>query len=210
MAGQPLATRATFAGMFKGPLGRLTAAVTVMNGATLFGWWGLNLWLPGYLSIPVEDGGIGLSTYVMSGLVLAMQVGMWFGYITFGFVGDEFGRLAYLVYLLLAAVLLPLYGVVRHPLILLFLGPLVAFFGTGYLSRSGALTAEIYPTEIRATAQGFTYNVGRIASALAPLAVGSLAQSQGFGLAFGLTGAAFLFAAITWYWIPDTTGRALV
>jgi MFS family permease len=196
--------------MFKGRLGRLTVAVTVMNGATLFGWWGLNLWLPGYLSIPVADGGIGLGTYAMSGLVLAMQVGMWFGYITFGFVGDAFGRKrAYLVYLLLAAVLLPLYGVIRNPLILLFLGPLVAFFGTGYLSGFGALTAEIYPTEIRATAQGFTYNVGRIGSALAPLAVGSLAQSQGFGLAFGLTGAAFLFAAITWYWIPDTTGRAL-
>jgi MFS family permease len=211
-SGRPAsATHGTFAGMFKGSLGRLTVAVTVMNGATLFGWWGLNLWLPGYLSIPVEDGGIGLGTYAMSGLVLAMQVGMWFGYITFGFVGDAFGRKrAYLVYLLLAAVLLPLYGVIRHPLILLFLGPLVAFFGTGYLSGFGALTAEIYPTEIRATAQGFTYNMGRIASALAPLAVGSLAQSQGFGLAFGLTGAAFLFAAITWYWIPDTTGRALV
>ncbi len=37
---------------------------------------------------------------------------------------------------------------------LLLLGPFVAFFGTGYYSGLGAVTAEIYPTDIRATAQG--------------------------------------------------------
>ena len=61
---------------------------------------------------------------------------------------------------------------------LLLLGPFVAFFATGYFSGFGAVTAEIYPTDIRATAQGFTYNLGRIASAAAPLTVGTLAQTQ--------------------------------
>ena len=32
----------------------------------------------------------------------------------------------------------------------------------------GAVTAELYHTGIRATAQGFTYNIGRIVSAAAP------------------------------------------
>ena len=53
----------------------------------------------------------------------------------------------------------------RAPLALLLLGPFVAFFATGYFSGFGAVTAEIYPTDIRATAQGFTYNIGRVASA---------------------------------------------
>ena len=55
-------------------------------------WWGLNLWVPSYLSLPVAQGGIGLSTATMSTFIVAMQVGMWLGYVTFGFIGDKFGR----------------------------------------------------------------------------------------------------------------------
>ena len=73
------------------------------------------------------------------------------------------------------------------PLALLLLGPFVAFFATGYFSGFGAVTAEIYPTEIRASAQGFTYNMGRVTSALAPFVVGSLAQRHGFQAALSLT-----------------------
>ena len=92
---------------------------------------------------------------------------------------------------------------------LLLLGPFVAFFATGYFSGFGAVTAEIYPTSIRATAQGFTYNIGRVASAIAPYAVGSLAQTRGFGVALSICSVAFLLAAVTWIWIPETRGRAL-
>jgi len=95
------------------------------------------------------------------------------------------------------------------PVVLFFLGPFVAFAATGYFSGFGAVTAEIYPTSIRATAQGFTYNVGRLASAAAPYLVGSLADTNGFGPALLICAAAFVLAAITWTWIPETKGRAL-
>jgi MFS family permease len=199
-----------FRDIFRGRLRGVTVAVTLMNACTMFGWWGLNLWIPGYLSIPAAQGGIGLSAYQMSALVVAMQVGMWFGYVTFGFIADAIGRKrAYVIYVLAAAVLLPLYGFVRNPLVLLALGPFVAFFGTGYFSGFGPLTAELYPTAVRATAQGFTYNIGRVASAVAPFAVGSLAQARGFGLAFSITGVAFLLAGVAWIWIPETRGQTL-
>ena len=135
---------------------------------------------------------------------------MWFGYVSFGFIADAIGRSrAYVAFLLLTSVLLPLYGVVRQPVILLALGPILAFFGTGYYSGFAALTAELYPTSVRATAQGFTYNVGRVASAAAPFIVGSLAAARGFGVAFSAAGAAFLFAAIVWRWIPETGNQEL-
>ena len=51
---------------------------------------------------------------------------------------------------------------------------------------------------VRATAAGFCYNFGRIASAAAPYTVGSVAQSRGFGAAFTIAGAAFLLAALAW------------
>jgi MFS family permease len=196
--------------IFRGPLLRLTVAITLMNAATMFAWWGFNLWIPAYLSLPVERGGIGLSTTHMSLLVVAMQAGMWLGYVTFGFVSDGVGRKpTYVTYLVMASALILAYSVTRDPRILLALGPFVAFFGTGYFSGFGAITAEIYPTAIRATAQGFTYNIGRVASAVAPFVVGSLAETAGFGLSFTVTAAAFAVAAAMWIWIPETRGRTV-
>ena len=206
----PAAARGAFGDIFRPPMRRLTIAVTIMNAFTLFGWWGFNLWLPSYLSSPTAQGGVGLSTTMMSGFVVAMQVGMWFGYVTFGVVADAFGRKrAYVAYLLTAAGLMFVYARVRHPLALLLLGPLVAFFGTGYFTGFGVVTAELYPTAIRATAQGLTYNVGRLASAAAPFTVGSLAGQHGFVTAFTVTAAAFLLAACWWLVIPETRRRSV-
>lgn len=189
---------------------RLTVFITLMNACTLFAWWGLNLWVPSYLSMAVEQGGVGLSTRLMSGMVIFMQVGMWLGYVSFGFISDRAGRKkTYIVFLIAAACFVFLYSTTRQPFILLFLGPFVAYFGTGYFSGFGALTAEIYPTSIRATAQGITYNTGRIVSAAAPLVVGSLAQTRGFGFAFAVISASFLLAAVLWVGIPETRGREL-
>jgi MFS family permease len=194
--------------IFRRPLLPLTLAITLMNAATMFAWWGFNLWIPAYLSLPHDRGGIGLSTTHMSVLVIAMQAGMWLGYVTFGFVSDAIGRKpTYVAYLVLAAGLILTYGFTSHPTALLLLGPFVAFFGTGYFSGFGAITAEIYPTAVRATAQGFTYNIGRVASAVAPFAVGSLAETAGFGASFTITAAAFALAALLWVWIPETRGR---
>jgi MFS family permease len=201
---------AGFATLFSSQMFGVTVAVTLMNACTMFAWWGFNLWLPAYLSSPVEKGGIGLSTSAMAGFVVAMQVGMWFGYVSFGYISDWVGRKrAYVMYVLAAAALIAVYLSVRVPVVLLVLGPFVAFFATGYFSGFGTITAELYPTAIRATAQGFTYNIGRVASALAPWAVGSLAVTRGFSVALMMCSAAFVAAAVFWLWIPETRGRRL-
>lgn len=198
-----------FASIFKGPLLRLTVFVTLMNACTLFAYWGFTQWVPAYLELPEASGGLGLGSY-KTALIVAMNVGMWFGYVTFGLVSDSLGRKrTYVAYVLGAAGFVMVYAVVRSPLALLLLGPCVGFFGAGYFSGFGAVTAEIYPTRIRATAQGFTYNLGRVASALAPFTVGSLAQSRGFSAAFATVALAFVLAAVAWIWIPETKGREL-
>ena len=183
-----------------------------MNACTLFAWWGFNLWLPGFLALPVAQGGVGLSTATMSGFVVAMQVGMWFGYVTFGFISDRARAQARLHHLPDRR---------RRAAVHLRLGA-DADRAAAARSRSspssppaitrgfGAVTAEVYPTAIRATAQGFTYNIGRVASAVAPYAVGSLAQTRGFSAALSICSVAFLLAAFTWIWIPETRGRELV
>ena len=51
----------------------------------------------------------------------------------------------------------------------MLLGPLVGYFGHGYFSVLGAMMAELFPAQVRSTAQGFCYNIGR---ALAGLPLG--------------------------------------
>lgn len=201
---------ATLRDVFRGRFGTTTALLTLLSTSTIFAYWGLNLWVPAYLSLDAERGGLELGTALTTLLVVTMQVGTFLGYVSFGYVSDAVGRRrAFVTYILIAAVLTLLYGATTNPWLLLVLGPVVAFFGTGFFSGFGTVTAEIYPTSIRAVAQGFTFNVGRLGSAVAPLLVGSMAQTHGFGVAFSMLAGALLVGAATWIWLPETRGRSV-
>jgi MFS family permease len=203
-------TRVSLGRALGGSMLGVTIAVTLMNASTMFAWWGFNTWVPSYLRQPPDVGGAGLSSTAMSWFIIVMQVGMWFGYVTFGFVADTLGRKrTYVGYLLLAAVFVFLYTSTTNATALFWLGPITAFFATGYFSGYGAVTAELYPTEVRATAQGLTYNIGRIASAAAPYIVGGLTTTAGYGAALSLASAAFVLAAVFWVFIPETKGRQI-
>jgi len=141
-----------------------------------------------------------------------VQAGAFLGYLSFGMLADRFGRRpAFAGYVVAAALLTPLYAAAARvsPLLLMALGPLVGFFGSGYFSLFGALLAELYPTSMRGTGQGFVYNFGRGLSALAPFAVGSLADRSGLGAALGLNSGFFLAAAALVFLLPETKQREL-
>jgi MFS family permease len=183
---------------------------TAMNALSMFGYWGLFTWIPAYLALPVAEGGRGLGLLATTTWLVVMGVGKWLGYVLFGFAADAFGRRrSYVTYLVAAAALVPLYGMAQSPTSLLVLGPFVAFFGTGYFSGFSALTAELFPTEVRATAMGVSYNIGRGLSAAAPFVVGALATTYGLGSAFFLQAAAFFGAAVLALALPETRGKVL-
>ena len=189
--------------LFRPPLAQATLALTLMNACCLFAWWGFNQWVPAYLSLPVTGGGIGFRASTMTLVIVVTQIGMWLGYVSFGYLATAFGRRRmYVSFLLAAAALLTLFAATRSPRALLALGPCLAFCATGYFSGFAAITADTYPAHVRATGQGFTYNLGRLASAAAPYTVGALAQTHGFATAFHLTAAFFVLAAMLWLYIP--------
>lgn len=197
--------------LLRPPLRRLTLAATALATALLFAYWGLVTWIPAFLSSPIDQGGAGLGLVKSAAFLVPMQIGAFLGYTLFGGLADRFGRRpAFLMFVLAAAAIVPLYGIAgRSPAALLALGPLVGFFGHGYFSLFGAMLSEIFPSSIRATAQGVCYNSGRAASALAPFAIGAAADRFGFGLALGMTAGLYLVGAALIFLLPETKGRAL-
>jgi MFS family permease len=200
-----------FAVIFRAPYARHTFALLLFNFFGMFAWWGLFTWLPPYLSLPVERGGRGFGMTGMTTLMVVLNLcGMFPGYISFGWVADRVGRRkAFLVYTLVASVLIPLYAAARSRSVLLVLGTLVAFFGTGIFSGSGIMGSEIFPTAVRARALGFTYNGARTLSSVAPLVIGRVGQTKGLSWAFYLCAAGYLLAALTATQLPETRGKIL-
>ena len=188
-----------------------TLLATLLTGSVMFAYWGFFTWLPKYLASPLEEGGAGMSIVQSMAWIVPTQIGAYLGYLTFGFLANRLGRkTTFIGFLLIAAVLVPVYGhLSASPVLLMALGPLVGFFGHGYFSIFGSMLAELYPTSVRSTGQGFTYGAGRGLSALAPYTIGALAEHAGIGPALALTSAFFVAGAVLVLLLPATEGREM-
>jgi MFS family permease len=197
--------------MFEKPFLRRTVIATLLSSSVLVAYWGVTSWLPAFLATPIAKGGAGLTVTTSAKWLIALQVGAFFGYISFGWIADRIGRRpAFTFFMIAATLLVPLFAFyARTPMMLLTLGPLLGFFAHGYFSLFGAMLAELFPTRIRAGAQGFCYNGGRLASAAAPLLIGKASQTYSFALV--ITCAAFFFAlgGILVWLLPETKGAEL-
>ena len=190
-----------------------TLLIMLLGSSVQFAYWGIFFWLPAFLARPVADGGAGMGVIGSIGWIVPVQIGAYFGYLTFGFLADRFGRRrTFVTFMLVAALLVPVYGqMARSPLVLMLLGPVLGYFGHGYFSMFGSFIAELFPTAVRATGQGTSYNVGRMAGAAAPYTIGAVAALPGIGigLALAVTSAFFLLAAGLIFTLPDRSGQEL-
>jgi MFS family permease len=202
---------ASFIGIFQPPYMRYTLALLFANFFGMFAWWGLFTWLPPYLSLSVSEGGRGFGVVGTTTLLVTLNLfGMFPGYASFGWIADRLGRRrSFLLYTLTAAILVPLYAMARQPWVILILGMLTAFFGTGFFSGSGIIGSEIFPTRVRARALGFTYNGARTMSSIAPYVIGRVGQAKGLSWAFFLCSAAFFLSTLTATQLPETRGKIL-
>jgi len=196
----------------RGLIGR-TLLIILLGASVQFAYWGIFFWLPAFLARPVAQGGAGMGVVGSLGWLIPVQIGAYFGYLTFGFIADRLGRRrTFIFFMLVAALLVPIYGqMARSPVILMLLGPVLGYFGHGYFSLFGSFIAELFPTAVRATAQGTSYNIGRMAGALAPFTIGAVATLPGIGigLALATTSAFFLLGAVLIVTLPDRSGQPL-
>ena len=190
---------------------RRTILATLLASSVLVAYWGVTSWLPAFLASPVEKGGAGLTLTRSAAWLIVLQIGAFFGYISFGWIADRFGRRpSFTFFMIAAALVVPLFAFgARSAVTLLTIGPLVGYFVHGYFSLFGAMLAELFPTRIRASAQGFCYNAGRLASAVAPYAIGRASQTYGLAFAIAVDAIFFGVGAMLIWLLPETRGTDL-
>jgi MFS family permease len=190
---------------------RRTLIATLVASSVLVAYWGVTSWLPAFLASPVSEGGAGFPPANSAAWLIPLQIGAFFGYISFGWFADRIGRRpAFTMFMIAATIVVPLFAFgARSTLTLLIVGPLVGYFAHGYFSMFGAMLAELFPTRIRATAQGFCYNAGRLASAAAPFAIGAAAKTYGLGFSIAADAIFFALGAMLVWLLPETKGTEL-
>ncbi|MEU0386910.1 MFS transporter [Streptomyces chartreusis] len=184
---------------------KATLGILVLCSVQNFGYYGIMTWLPTYLA---TDFGYSLTR---SGLWTSVTVlGMACGIFCFGQVADRLGRRpAFWAYQLGAAVSVLAYSRLTSSMGLLIGGAVMGFFVNGMLGGLGALMAEAYPTDIRATAENVLFNIGRAVGGLAPMTIAFISAEHGFSLAIALLAALYVLDAAVMPLIPERRGAQL-
>jgi MFS family permease len=203
--GMPL--RARIGGIFDAALWRTTLGASLLAAGMQGGYYSLSTWLPTYLRAERH-----MDVGAMTGYLLILIAGSFAGYLTSAWLNDAVGRRRTCSGFALGATLamLAFMGVHGGDALALACGFAVGFFTSGIFAGMGAFLAELFPTALRGSGQGFSYNAGRALGAVCPAAIGRL--SPRFGLAESLVmtaacayGLVILCAAL----LPETRGRDL-
>jgi MFS family permease len=199
--------RGSFTEIFSRPMLRTTLLASLLATGVQGGYYTLATWVPSFLKTER-----GLSVIGTGGYLAFLISGAFTGYLTGGYLTDRFGRKAnMMLFALLSA--LCIVGYTRIPeganTAVLVLGFPLGFCTSAIFSSFGSFLSELYPSEIRGTGQGFTYNVGRAVGAFFPTMVGFLATSWGVGgaMIFGAIG--YGLAVLALLGLPETRGREL-
>ena len=185
---------------------KISLGMVVLTSVQNFGYYGVMIWLPGYLS---SRFGFALTQSAVWTMVTI--AGMAIGIFTFGHIADRIGRRpAFFSYMLGAAIMVVVYSRLTDPTALLITGAIMGFFVNGMLGGYGALMSELYPTAARATAQNVLFNVGRAVGGFGPVVVGYVASVYSFQTAIALLATLYLLDIIAMYFlIPERRGAAL-
>lgn len=175
-------TRSSFSRLFESDLQKKTIVVALAWFAINFGYYGVFIWLP----TTVQASGLVGNIYLYFIILGLVQIP---GYFSAAYLIDRLGRKPTLGgYMVLSGVSTFLFASALPKVTIFgfglsgfwpFLLGLVAisFFGLGAWGAIYAYTPELFPTEVRATGNGFAGGVGKIAAVLGPIVAGALAVS---------------------------------
>lgn len=196
--------KGTLVQIFKGDLVRTTFFAALLATGVQGGYYTISTWLPSYLKKTRE-----LTVIGTGGYLAFLITGAFVGYVCGGYLTDLMGRKkTFLTFALLSAALIVAYTQIPKGAngLVLVLGFPLGFSMSAIFSGFGAFLAELYPTALRGTGQGFTYNFGRAVGAIFPTVVGFL--GAGGAIVFGALG--YGIAVLALLGLPETRGIELV
>ncbi len=186
---------------------RRTAAAVIMATGIFGGAYVMITWLPTYLRTA-----LGLSVTTSAGYLAMNILGSLGGPFLCGYLSDRIGRRpAFMTFLALQSCNVAIYllapiGPTTTIVLSFFLGAFQGGLASGMLPTF----AELFPTSIRASGQGFCLGGGRGFGSIVPATVGILATTLPLGTAMGacaLCSYAVAFAAAIA--LPETSGADL-
>ncbi|SFK36893.1 MFS transporter [Caulobacter sp. UNC279MFTsu5.1] len=169
------------------------------------GYWALATWLPTLLRFEAGDGDAGRRLAVMIG-------GSFLGYFGGSWLSDHIGRRgALLTFAVTATLFVPVYFALPHSKALaIVLGFPLGFLATGMFSASGPVLAELYPTALRGSGQGFCYNLGRGVAGLTTGVIGAGVDEVGLApVLAAVVAGAYGLVALAALLLHETRGRVL-
>ncbi|MEA5358853.1 MFS transporter [Amycolatopsis sp., V23-08] len=196
--------KGTLAKIFHRDLLRTTFFAALLATGVQGGYYTISTWLPSYLKKTRE-----LTVIGTGGYLAFLITGAFVGYVCGGYLTDLMGRKkTFLTFAILSAGLIVAYTQIPKGAngLVLVLGFPLGFSMSAIFSGFGAYLAELYPTALRGTGQGFTYNFGRAVGAIFPTVVGFL--GAGGAIVFGAIG--YAIAALALLGLPETRGIELV
>jgi MFS family permease len=199
--------RLPFLEIFGQGLRRRTVLASMLAAGGLGGNYVTLTWLATYLRTVRNLSVLGTGAYLGFNIF-----GSFLGYVISAHLSDWLGRRkTFVIMACAAAVIVPSYTLLPlGPTAALLLGFPLGFFQSGIIAGMGATFAELFPTRVRATGQGFSYNTGRAVGSLVPMIVGMLAANLGLGTAMGLCAAcAYMLVLVATSMLPETRGREL-
>lgn len=185
---------------------KVSLGVVVLTSVQNFGYYGIMIWMPNFLS---KQLGFSLTK---SGLWTAVTVcGMMAGIWIFGRLADRIGRKpSFLLFQLGAVISIITYSQLSEPTAMLVAGAFLGMFVNGMMGGYGALMAEAYPTEARATAQNVLFNLGRAVGGFGPVVVGAIVSAYSFSIAIAFLAVIYVIDMVaTVFLVPELKGKEL-
>ena len=185
---------------------KVSLGVMVLTSVQNFGYYGIMIWMPNFLS---KQLGFSLTK---SGLWTAVTVcGMMAGIWIFGRLADRIGRKpSFLLFQLGAVISIITYSQLTDPTAMLVAGAFLGMFVNGMMGGYGALMAEAYPTEARATAQNVLFNLGRAVGGFGPVVVGAVVSAYSFSIAIAFLAVIYVIDMVaTVFLVPELKGKEL-
>jgi hypothetical protein len=94
---------------------------------------------------------------------------------------------------------------------MLVIGFPLGFFVLGIFSGMGACFAELFPSSVRGSGQGFCYSTGRALGAACPALIGLWSTHVPLGESIGgMTVGAYALVVVSAWALPETRGRVFI